>query len=100
MLILISVLLFVLVCEVGLLLWSHQRSTPTIPFPPAGTEMQQALQQTAGPVPMLELLRRSAFSNEWCHHSWRPSGHPDILEAIETPGLAVRGPDGVIEGRQ
>jgi hypothetical protein len=46
----------------------------------------------------VELLRR--HGDAWVTHSWRPQGHPDIQEALDTPGLAVRRGGVVEEGRQ
>jgi hypothetical protein len=46
----------------------------------------------------VELLKN--IGGKWIHHSWKPEGHPDIQEALDTPGLAIRR-DGVLdEGRQ
>jgi hypothetical protein len=34
-------------------------------------------------------------------HSWRPAGHPDVIEALNTPGLKIRKADGTeVLGRQ
>lgn len=48
----------------------------------------------------VDLLVRGE-GDEWVLHSTRPAGHRDVEEAIVTPGMAVRGVDGVIrEGVQ
>lgn len=97
---LIAGLLLLLTVEVGYLVW-HLRQThvaPYIPFP--AEDVQSSDTRPAGPTPLVELLRRDASGTAWCHHSWRPAGHPDISEALDTPGLAVRGQDGVQEGRR
>lgn len=48
-----------------------------------------------GPHDSVEIL---CFDGaHWCHHSWREPNHSDILEALRTPGLAIRHPDRPME---
>lgn len=35
--------------------------------------------------------------NTWLRWGDRPAGHPDLTEALATPGLAVLTPEGVLE---
>ena len=41
-------------------------------------------------IPSGEVELLKMVGNAWVHHGWRHAGHPDVREAIETPGLAVR----------
>lgn len=102
----ITILLIVLIAEVAVLIWRIElHNVPSAPFLPSALEQStppppaSEPERPGKPVPLVELLRRGTES-EWTHHSWRPAGHPDISEALATPGLAVRGIDGVVEGNQ
>lgn len=52
---------------------------------PAHVESKAPLNPTSA----VEILRLDG--TKWCHHSYRESDdHPDVLEALSTPGLAIR----------
>jgi hypothetical protein len=46
----------------------------------------------------VEIVKRAGES--WVHVGHRHATHPDLAEALRTPGLAVRHSDGRIEGGQ
>jgi hypothetical protein len=47
------------------------------------------------PAEHIEIVKKRG--DDWVHVGHRPITHPDIHEAIETPGLALRHSDGRIE---
>lgn len=93
---LIAALLLILILEVGWLIYRLERcQRPQDPFTPSvRVEVTEP-----GPDALVELLQRDA-NGTWQHHSWRPSCHHDINEALATPGLAVRRGTTIEEGAQ
>lgn len=54
-----------------------------------------AVSPSAAPHAHLEIVKR--VGDRWLFHGLRHRGHPDVAEALATPGLAVRHADGRIE---
>lgn len=109
MLVVHVVALYLIAAAIGVVawvLWTKQVSVTVMPAPPAEINVHPApahvtVQHGGGmshstnePVETLvELLKNGR------HLGWRHSEHPDIEEAMLTPGLSVRYPDGeVVEG--
>jgi len=62
------------------------RSSPAAPAKPTGETVA--------------ILQRGQRSGKWEHHSFRPEGHKDIQEALETPGFAIMRNGKIEEGKQ
>lgn len=79
-------LLLILLAQVASLVLAH--------YWPVAAKPREAALPVSVPPGEVQLLYRDG--GQWVHHSTRPEGHKDIVEALATPGMAVsRG--GVIE---
>lgn len=55
---------------------------------------------TPAPLPQARSLEHKILKRvgeQWVEYVSRPEGHPDLQEAYDTRGLAIRKPDGSIE---
>ena len=70
---------------------------PAAPEPPTFTHQSWGLSNIPKPANQdYEILKR--VNGELVHHCWRHAGSADIAEALTHPELAIRRPDGTIEG--
>lgn len=84
-------LLCLIAVELALLVWRAWR----VPAPIVGTFVAQT---SATPEGEVTLMRRVA--GRWEPFASRPSGHHDIREALDTPGLAIERSGRIEVGRQ
>lgn len=67
---------------------------------PAGRDCAGAPSSAPQPQALVETLKLDLGGN-WVHHGWARAESPAELRAIDTPGRAIRRPNGIIEaGRQ
>jgi hypothetical protein len=70
---------------------------PAAPAPPITVGPAWGLSSIPKPANQdYEILKR--VNGELVHHCWRHAGSADISEALTHPELAIRRPDGTIEG--
>ena len=96
---LIEIELAALIALQAAALFRREKAKPEPPTPAPAKEaaavVLPVVMQRPHLVDELQVLKR--VDGDWRHIGYRHSEHPDIAEALATPGLAVRHADGRIE---
>lgn len=80
------------ILEVSGIAYLVYRAFPRFNKPVGGSEVPEK--------DTVELLHRFSKGQDWHLHSFRPVGHKDIVEALQTPGMAIRRNGRIEEGVQ